>query len=155
MLSKSPTKLLKKGKTRFLVTEPAPPPECIWAQPGKKCWASVLLTQCFFKAKILSRNEDTKQVTLAYEQSDPELNPFKILPFSKILESEEETGDVGPEGYEDMVNMNCLNEAELVYNLKLRYKLDIIYSYIGPTLLFVNPYKPVPLVYNAGILDSY
>lgn len=155
MLSKSPTKLLKKGKTRFLVTEPAPPPECIWAQPGKKCWASVPLTQCFFKAKILSRNEDTKQVTLAYEQSDPELNPFKTLPFSKILESEEETGDVGPEGYEDMVNMNCLNEAELVYNLKLRYKLDIIYSYIGPTLLFVNPYKPVPLVYNAGILDSY
>ena len=119
MLAKSPTRLLKKGKTKFLVTEPPPPPECLWAQPGRKCWCSVPLPQCFYKAKIISRDEDNKKVTVCYDLNEAELSSFKTLPFAKILECDEETGDVGPEGYDDMVNMNCLNEAELVYNLRV------------------------------------
>lgn len=40
-----------------------------------------------------------------------------------------------------MVSMNVLNEAEIIANVKLRYKNDIIFTYIGPTLIVMNPYK--------------
>lgn len=155
MLAKSGTHLLKKGKTKFLVTEPEAPPECLWAQPGRKCWCSLPLQQCFYKACILSRDEDEKKVEVQYEENLPDLASQTSLPFSKIMQCEEEAGEDLAEGYEDMVNMNCLNEAELVNNLRIRYNLSIIYSYIGPTLLFVNPYKPMPQTYNEEILESY
>lgn len=40
-----------------------------------------------------------------------------------------------------MVKMNCLNEAEILDNIKRRYEKDTIFTYIGPTLIVVNPYK--------------
>ncbi len=40
-----------------------------------------------------------------------------------------------------MVNMEILNDAELLYNLKLRFSLDLFMTYVGPTLLVVNPFK--------------
>ena len=40
-----------------------------------------------------------------------------------------------------MVKMNNLNEAEIINNITLRYKKDNIFTYIGPTLLIINPYK--------------
>lgn len=40
-----------------------------------------------------------------------------------------------------MVKMNCLNEAEILHNIKKRYEKDCIFTYIGPTLIVVNPYK--------------
>jgi myosin heavy subunit len=43
-----------------------------------------------------------------------------------------------------MVSMEILNDAELLYNLKIRYLQDEIYTYVGPTLLVINPYKLIP-----------
>jgi len=34
-----------------------------------------------------------------------------------------------------MVHMEQLNEAEILYNLKVRYVGDRIFTYIGPTLM--------------------
>lgn len=45
------------------------------------------------------------------------------------------------EGYSDMVDMNILNDAELLNNVHLRYAQDNIFTYVGPTLLVVNPFK--------------
>lgn len=55
-----------------------------------------------------------------------------------------------PTGYEDMVDIENLSEAELLYNLRLRFKLDMIYTYVGPTLIVMNPYKMV----NKGMLPA-
>ena len=37
--------------------------------------------------------------------------------------------------------MDCLNEPEIINNISLRYNKDNIFTYIGPTLIVVNPYK--------------
>ncbi len=37
--------------------------------------------------------------------------------------------------YVDMVSMEALNEAEILWNLKYRYLKDSIFTYIGPTLI--------------------
>jgi len=42
-----------------------------------------------------------------------------------------------------MCEMNVLNEPEVLNNLVQRYKHDYIFTYIGPTLIIINPYKVV------------
>lgn len=47
-------------------------------------------------------------------------------------------------GIEDMVEIDELNPATLLFNLANRYKRDDIYTYVGPILLAANPFKAVP-----------
>ena len=49
-------------------------------------------------------------------------------------------------GINDMVEIDELNPASLLYNLATRYKREIIeiYTYVGPILLVLNPFKAVP-----------
>lgn len=44
-------------------------------------------------------------------------------------------------GVEDMVLLVKIQEAAIVENLKKRYLDDLIYTYIGPVLISVNPFK--------------
>jgi myosin heavy subunit len=43
-----------------------------------------------------------------------------------------------------MVNMEILNDPELLNNVMVRFLTDYIFTYVGPTLLVVNPFKPLP-----------
>lgn len=43
-----------------------------------------------------------------------------------------------------MVHMQILNEPEILNNLKLRYSQSQIFTYIGPSLLIMNPYRHIP-----------
>lgn len=43
-----------------------------------------------------------------------------------------------------MVNLEILNDAELLNNLAIRYRADFIYTFVGPTLLAINPFKSMP-----------
>lgn len=51
--------------------------------------------------------------------------------------------------------MEIINDAELLKNIYHRYKNDDIYTYVGPTLLAVNPFKGVPKLFDAGLKDQY
>ncbi len=48
----------------------------------------------------------------------------------------------------DMCEMNVLNEPEILRNLIERYRKDDIFTYIGPTLIVVNPYKLIERHFN-------
>ncbi|XP_066913408.1 unconventional myosin-Ie-like [Clytia hemisphaerica] len=47
-------------------------------------------------------------------------------------------------GVEDMVLLTKIQESAIVENLKKRYMDDLIYTYIGPVLVSVNPFKQLP-----------
>lgn len=51
--------------------------------------------------------------------------------------------------------METLNDAELLQNLILRFKQDIIHTYVGPTLLVMNPFKPIPESLNPDYRNKY
>lgn len=43
--------------------------------------------------------------------------------------------------FDDMCDMDILNEPQVLNNLVQRYKNDKIFTFIGPTLVVVNPYR--------------
>ncbi|XP_029318030.1 unconventional myosin-Ie isoform X2 [Cottoperca gobio] len=47
-------------------------------------------------------------------------------------------------GVDDMVLLSKINEDAIVDNLKKRYMDDYIFTYIGPVLISVNPFKLMP-----------
>lgn len=52
-------------------------------------------------------------------------------------------------GIADMVEIDELNHATLLFNLKQRYYKDQIYTYVGPILLAMNPFKPMGHLYTS------
>ncbi|CEG36782.1 myosin-like protein [Plasmopara halstedii] len=55
--------------------------------------------------------------------------------------------NVGREGIEDMITLNYLHEAAILYNVKKRFLCELPYTYTGDICIAVNPYKWLPDLY--------
>uniref|UniRef100_A0A3B4VMY1 Myosin-7B-like n=1 Tax=Seriola dumerili TaxID=41447 RepID=A0A3B4VMY1_SERDU len=55
---------------------------------------------------------------------------------------------------EDMAMLTHLNEASVLFNLRRRYSMWMIYTYSGLFCVTVNPYKWLP-VYSAKVVTAY
>lgn len=53
-----------------------------------------------------------------------------------------------------MIEMESLHTASILYNLRLRFEQDIIYTYMGGILVSVNPFKPIDL-YTPEAVNLY
>ncbi|KAK6643275.1 hypothetical protein RUM43_004780 [Polyplax serrata] len=62
--------------------------------------------------------------------------------------------DLGQNGIEDMIQLSDLNEASLLWNLKIRYDKELIYTYVGSILVAVNPYKMFD-IYGLDMVKKY
>jgi myosin heavy subunit len=73
-------------------------------------------------------------------------------PINKLCSYSEEAD----RGIEDMVDLDVLNNATLLYNLKARYYAEPrqIYTYVTPSLLVVNPYQSVPHLMTEEIVKQ-
>ncbi|XP_052749532.1 unconventional myosin-Ia-like isoform X2 [Galleria mellonella] len=64
-------------------------------------------------------------------------------------------GEAAPaHGQPDAVLLAPLTEDTFLHNLHVRYKRDIIYTYVGNALVSVNPCRPLPL-YSAELVRAY
>ena len=54
-----------------------------------------------------------------------------------------------------MVEMECLNVAELIYNLAVRLKNKIMYTYVGQTVIAVNPFQMIEGLYTEENIQHY
>lgn len=50
--------------------------------------------------------------------------------------------------------MEDVTEGSLLHNLRMRFASDLIYTYVGSTLISLNPFKPIPL-YTEDLLERY
>ncbi|XP_065335143.1 unconventional myosin-XV isoform X4 [Cloeon dipterum] len=62
--------------------------------------------------------------------------------------------DLGLTGLDDMIQLSDLNEASLLWNLKIRYDKELIYTYTGSILVAVNPYKMFD-IYGLDMVKKY
>ena len=54
-----------------------------------------------------------------------------------------------------MVDIEHLSEAELLNNVQLRYNLEQIYTYVGPTLIVINPFRRIEKLLSNETLQSF
>ena len=54
-----------------------------------------------------------------------------------------------------MVDMDILNDAELLVNIKKRFMSRNIFTYVGPTLLVVNPYYKIEELFQQKIFLNF
>ena len=74
-----------------------------------------------------------------------------LIPLGNTLEY----SAMATEGIPDMVEIDELNKASLLYNLATRYKRDEIYTYVGPIILVLNPFKAIPSLATEECRLSY
>ncbi len=53
-----------------------------------------------------------------------------------------------------MCEMDVLNEPEVLYNVLKRYQKNNIFTFIGPTLIVVNPYQYLEETFNDKAINS-
>jgi myosin heavy subunit len=89
------------------------------------------------------RYEDAKpHVFLLNDESNNELENIKLR------------NDLSENHVENLINLPYLHEPAILHCLQERYYEGDIYTYTGPILIAVNPFKTVPL-YTSQILESY
>lgn len=54
-----------------------------------------------------------------------------------------------------MTTLSYLNEPGVLWNLKVRYQQDDIYTYTGSILIAVNPFTPMPHIYGSHMMEQY
>lgn len=97
-------------------------------------------TKPFYQATVIADDGDKSILKLApgEECMEPKFrgNQFE-LPNTHVMDYSE----MAEKGIKDMIDIDELNHATILYNLFQRYRRDDIYTYVGPTLLAVNPFK--------------
>ncbi|KAG5182130.1 P-loop containing nucleoside triphosphate hydrolase protein [Tribonema minus] len=58
-------------------------------------------------------------------------------------------------GTDDMVKMDALTEGSVLHNLRVRYRDYTIYTAVGSILVAVNPYQPLPRLYDEARMRVY
>eukprot|EP01125_Pyxidicula_operculata_P003352 TRINITY_DN1399_c1_g1_i3.p1 TRINITY_DN1399_c1_g1~~TRINITY_DN1399_c1_g1_i3.p1 ORF type:complete len:1823 (-),score=494.16 TRINITY_DN1399_c1_g1_i3:200-5668(-) len=81
---------------------------------------------------------------------DEYFNEESVVSKKEVVILQESSLDVIP----DLISISDLHEATLLYNLRERYKKDQIYTYIGPMIVSVNPFKSLP-IYNEDMIPVY
>jgi myosin heavy subunit len=78
--------------------------------------------------------------------------PIFMKPFDHDKSLIMDWSEMANKGLKDMIDIDELNHATILWNLYKRYCNDDIYTYVGPTLLAINPFKRMDKKYPPAIL---
>ena len=59
------------------------------------------------------------------------------------------------DGIPDMSRLSDLSQPCLLYNLLVRYRCDAIYTFTGPLLISINPFKRIDDIYSNEVMSTY
>lgn len=63
--------------------------------------------------------------------------------------------DNDDEGVEDILKLRDFSEMSLIHTLRVRYERDDIYTFVGPIMISINPYKFVENLYEDETMELY
>ena len=115
--------------------------------PPKKFVAGTLIwvpcdDHVWKRAEVVSA--DDKVVIRTADQNETVLNPKSPV----HLQNTQEMGEDGLTGLDDLTQLIHLHEPAVLDSLGTRFDIDRIYTYTGPILIAVNPFKTIPGLYD-------
>jgi len=84
----------------------------------------------------------TEVVAVTQSGTNVKLKPDQVAAYS----------DTADQGVDDMLELDILNTASILQNLRVRSKQDKFYTQVGSILVSVNPFKPLS-IYGPDALD--
>eukprot|EP00096_Caligus_rogercresseyi_P001057 TRINITY_DN1165_c0_g1_i1.p1 TRINITY_DN1165_c0_g1~~TRINITY_DN1165_c0_g1_i1.p1 ORF type:complete len:1290 (+),score=487.80 TRINITY_DN1165_c0_g1_i1:159-4028(+) len=146
-----------KPRNSSLIQPEPPPNPCIPPEKVKeimdkdKVWVSEP-EEGFVLGRIVDITDDGVSVALIGHGED-EFSTGKVLSssFDRLYPSEDE----GSPDVEDNCGLMYLNEATLLHNVRVRYGLDKIYTYVANILIAINPYKEIKGLYSSQTVAAY
>lgn len=124
----------------------------VWASGGEKLWEPGVVKKktavgdSFDIEVLLSKGGKQVYTVSGREEDDSEnLKLRNVAGQSSVIEGS---------NVADLTSLTYLHEPAILFSLRERYQKDIIYTYTGPILLAVNPFKAVNL-YTDTLLKAY
>ncbi|OQR99075.1 myosin-like protein [Achlya hypogyna] len=129
--------------------------------PGAQCYVPDE-TDVWLPAEVIGQKPGTKQITCKVWTTDGRTEERVVDLEDKktraLMSGKGEAMDsvdtlpfqnenVGEDGIEDMITLNYLHEAAILYNVKKRFLRELPYTYTGTICIAVNPYKWLPDLY--------
>mmetsp|Transcript_1384 Transcript_1384/g.1840 ORF Transcript_1384/g.1840 Transcript_1384/m.1840 type:complete len:1250 (-) Transcript_1384:96-3845(-) len=99
---------------------------------GSQVWVKVKNEERIFELGEVIHISNDRRYTVKSVQGET---------FVRSLEDLKVTFEKGSKQVEDLLNLSDYSEESLVYSLRERYYRDDFYSYAGPILVSINPYK--------------
>uniref|UniRef100_K3X4B5 Myosin motor domain-containing protein n=1 Tax=Globisporangium ultimum (strain ATCC 200006 / CBS 805.95 / DAOM BR144) TaxID=431595 RepID=K3X4B5_GLOUD len=88
--------------------------------------------------------------TPEYEERMIDMNDKQIKALMNVHQLESlpyQNENTGEYGIEDMITLNYLHEAAILFNVKTRFQKSLPYTYTGDICIAVNPYQWLPDLY--------
>jgi len=114
----------------------------IWIRDDAEVW---------LKAEIVTSND--KEIIVKTKDPDAQVvfgpNEPIFLRTSDVFTLE------GLSVPDDLTQLTHLHEPAVLSSLQNRFDIDKIYTFTGPTLIALNPFKPIPGLYDDEVLKSF
>ena len=128
-----------------------------WITPNMICWHKFPHSEdpqiLYKKAYILSFDREKNLVKIKIsESSGSQFLELKSLP-NQIFETDAQSLLPAnpiyiPQGFDDMVKMTMINEAEILGNLQSRFNKNMVYTYIDDILLYILNRKVIDNLFS-------
>mmetsp|Transcript_6328 Transcript_6328/g.11222 ORF Transcript_6328/g.11222 Transcript_6328/m.11222 type:complete len:1708 (-) Transcript_6328:148-5271(-) len=115
----------------------------IWIKHDEEVWV---------QAEIVTANDNE---TIVKTDEDPDGRI--VLPRGEpiFLRSNDVFTSEGLSVLDDLTQLTYLHEPAVLSSLQNRFDIDKIYTFTGPILIAVNPFKKIPNLYDEDVLKSF
>ena len=111
----------------------------------------------FFVGQVVSIDEEAEMVNLKASTEKFGWNEGEYFRGTFTIKKQfiMEYSEIAEQGIPDMMDLNELNHSTLLYNLRQRYLRNEIFTFVGPTLLIINPFKPLRHLLTDEVAKEY
>merc|ERR1719428_374642 len=113
----------------------------IWIKHEEEVWRAAEIVSCGEK-EIIVKTAENDQVLLGIDE------PI-------FLRNTDEYSQEGLVVLDDLTQLTHLHEPAVLHSLQMRFDIDKIYTFTGPILIAVNPFKRIAKLYDETTLKSF
>ena len=123
--------------------------DAAWLRPGTAIWVTASYDdkaeEAYYRGRVIAVGKEEVEAEVTGQDGRTKVSIQDV--FAVDTEAED--------GAPDLSKLSHLSEAALLSTLRHRYRRHDIYTNVGPTLIALNPYSPLPALYSPDAIAQY